>query len=60
LTKAFITESDYPIETAEVLIEYLKGCKNIRRLYGWELLGQVSSPPTFSRAFSDFATGKLP
>jgi len=60
LAKAFIAKSIYMIETTDALIDYLKGCKNIRRLCGWELASQVPSPPTFSRAFSEFATGELP
>ena len=60
LAKAFIAKSIYTIETTDALIDYLKGCKNIRRLCGWELPSQVPSPPTFSRAFSEFANGELP
>ena len=60
LAKAFIAKSVYMIETTEALIDHLKGCKNIRRLCGWEVATQVPSPPTFSRAFSEFATGELP
>lgn len=60
LAKAFIAKSIYAIETTDALIDYLKGCKNIRRLCGWELPSQVPSPPTFSRAFSEFAKGELP
>jgi hypothetical protein len=60
LARAFIAKSIYTIETTDALIDYLKGCKNIRRLCGWELASQVPSPPTFSRAFSEFAKGELP
>jgi hypothetical protein len=60
LAKAFIAKSIYAIETTDALIDYLKGCKNIRRLCGWVLPSQVPSPPTFSRAFSEFAKGELP
>jgi hypothetical protein len=60
LAKAFIAKSIYMIETTDALINYLKGCKNIRRLCGWELSSQVPSSPTFSRAFSEFAKGELP
>jgi len=60
LAKAFIAKSIYMIETTDALIVYLKGCKNIRRLRGWELASQVPSAPTFSRAFSEFAKGELP
>ena len=32
----------------------------MRRLCGWESAGAVPSEPTFSRAFTQFATGQLP
>jgi len=60
LARAFIAKSIYAIEITDALIDYLKGCKNIRRLCGWELSSQVPSPPTFSRAFTEFAKGELP
>jgi len=60
LAKAFIAKSVYNFATTEILIEYLTGCKNIRQLCGWELPSQVPSSPTFSRAFNEFASGKLP
>jgi hypothetical protein len=60
LAKAFIAKSVYKFETNEMLIEHLKGCRNIRRLCGWELPDQVPSPPTFSRAFNEFAKDNLP
>lgn len=60
LAKAFIAKSVYNFKTTDMLIEYLIGCKNIRQLCGWERPGQVPSPSTFSRAFDEFSTGKLP
>jgi len=60
MAKAFIVKSVYNFATTDILIEYLIGCKNIRQLCGWELPSEVPSPSTFSRAFNEFATGKLP
>jgi len=60
LAKAFIAKSVYYLETTDILIVHLKGCKNIRRLCGWERPEQVPSSATFSRAFNEFATGELP
>jgi hypothetical protein len=60
MAKAFVAKSIYKIETTDMLIVYLKDCKNIRRLCGWEQAFQVPSSPTFSRAFAEFAAGKLP
>ena len=60
LAKAFIAKSVYNFETTDILIEYLKGCKNLRRLCSWENRWSVPSKATFSRAFSEFAQRQLP
>ncbi len=60
MAKAFVAKSVYQFETTDILIEYLKSCKNIRRLCGWELACQIPSAPTFSRASAQFATHNLP
>ena len=59
LAKAFIAKSVYNLETTDILIEYLKGCKNLRRLCGWESRYSVPSKSTFSRAFSAFSQNQL-
>ena len=59
IAKAFIAKSIYNFETTDILIEYLHGCKNLRRLCGWEYSRSVPSRATFSRAFSEFADGNL-
>jgi len=59
IAKAFIAKSVYNFETTDILIEYLRGCKNLRRLCGWEYSRNVPSKSTFSRAFSEFADGSL-
>jgi len=60
IAKALVAKSVYKFETTDILIEYLKGCKNIRRLCGWEMSGAIPSSATFSRAFSEFAKHGLP
>lgn len=55
-----MAKSVYNFETTDILIEYLKGCKNLRRLCGWENRWSVPSKATFSRAFSEFAQKQLP
>jgi hypothetical protein len=60
IAKAFVAKSVYKFQTTDILIEYLKGCKNIRRLCGWEIVGEVPSRATFSRAFSEFSKNSLP
>jgi len=59
LAKAFTAKAVYNFETTGLLIEYLKGCKNLRRLCGWKTRHHVPSSPTFSRAFAEFAKGQL-
>ena len=60
IAKAFVAKSVYKFQTTDILIEYLNGCKNIRRLCGWETVGEVPSRATFSRAFSEFSKNSLP
>jgi hypothetical protein len=59
IAKAFIAKASYNFETTDILIEYLHSCKNLRRLCGWECSSNVPSRATFSRAFAEFAKGKL-
>ena len=59
IAKAFIAKAVYNLETTDILIEYLHGCKNLRRLCGWEYSWNVPSKATFSRAFAEFANGNL-
>ncbi len=60
LAKAFVAKMVYNFETTDILIEYLRGCKNLRRLCGWEIPEAVPSAPTFSRAFEQFSNEQLP
>ena len=55
LLKAFVAKAVYDFTTTEILVEYLKSCKNIRRLCGWETVWEIPSLSTFSRAFDQFA-----
>jgi len=59
IAKAFVAKSVYKFGTTDILIEYLNGCKNIRRLCGWERSSELPSRATFSRAFSEFAKHNL-
>jgi len=59
LLKAFAAKAVYNFETSEILIEFLKNSKNLRRLCGWEYGFQVPSASTFSRAFEQFSKDKL-
>jgi hypothetical protein len=59
IAKAFIAKAVYNFETTDILIEYLHGCKNLRRLCGWEYSWDVPSRATFSRVFAEFTDGSL-
>lgn len=59
IAKAFVAKAVYNFETTDILIEHLRGCKNIRRLCGWETIWQIPSRSTFSRAFSEFSAKGL-
>ena len=59
MAKAFVAKAIYNFETTDILIDYLRGCKNLRRLCGWENPWQVPSKSTFSRAFAQFSEGNL-
>ena len=56
LMKAFIVKSLYNLDNTKLLIEFLKGTENLRRLCGWETAGAVPSEATFSRAFTEFSS----
>ena len=60
MAKAFVAKSVYKFETTDILIEFLRSCKSIRRLCGWGHASEIPSSATFSRAFAEFATHSLP
>lgn len=55
LLKAFVAKAVYDFATTEILVEHLKSCKNLRRLCGWEMVWEIPSLSTFSRAFGQFS-----
>lgn len=60
IAKAFVAKALYNFATTEILVVYLNGCKNLRRLCGWDTKQEIPSLATFSRAFSEFSHGQLP
>lgn len=60
IVKAYVAKAVYNFETTDIMIEYLKGSKNLRRLCGWEWKGSIPSKATFSRAFDEYSEGELP
>jgi hypothetical protein len=57
---AFIAKAVYQIPTTRMLIETLKTNRTVRHLCGWDDPSDVPDESCFSRAFKQFAEGKLP
>jgi hypothetical protein len=60
LCKAFIAKAVWDFSTTRALLDAVRHRPTLRRLCGWETLGEVPSESTFSRAFADFAQDELP
>lgn len=60
LCKAFIAKAVWDFATTRDLIDAVRHRPALRRLCGWETLGDVPSEATFSRAFSAFAKDQRP
>ncbi|MGI6494837.1 MAG: transposase [Kiritimatiellia bacterium] len=60
LCKAFIAKAVWDYATTRDLIDAIRHCPALRRLCGWETLGEVPSEATFSRAFAAFAGNGCP
>ena len=60
LCKAFIAKAVWDFSTTRDLIDAIRHRPALRRLCGWEALGEVPSESTFSRAFEQFARDNRP
>jgi len=60
LCKAFIAKAVWDFPTTSALIDAVRHRPTLRRLCGWETLGEVPGESTFSRAFTAFAQDELP
>jgi hypothetical protein len=60
LCKAFIAKAVWNFATTRDLIDAIRHRPALRRLCGWETLGEVPSEATFSRAFDAFARDGRP
>lgn len=60
IAKALIAKAVYGMPNTGGLIAYLNASPTLRRLCGWESVGDVPSETTFSRVFKVFAEDKLP
>ncbi|MCP4365054.1 MAG: transposase, partial [Planctomycetes bacterium] len=59
LARAFVAKAVYNLSTTRMLIDRLMCDKTLRRICGWERQSDIPSESTFSRAFAEFAEGKL-
>ena len=59
LFKAFVAKAVWDFPTTRNLIDAIRHRPALRRLCGWETLGEVPSEATFSRAFAAFAEDEL-
>ncbi len=60
LCKAFIAKAVWDFPSTRDLIDAIRHRPALRRLCGWESLGEVPTEATFSRAFATFAQDGLP
>jgi hypothetical protein len=60
LLHAFIAKSVYEFPTTRALLEALKASPTLRRLCGWESVGDIPHESTFSRALAAFSHDELP
>jgi len=60
LCKAFIAKAVWDFPTTRDLIDAVRHRPTLRRLCGWETLGEIPGESTFSRAFAAFAEDQLP
>jgi hypothetical protein len=57
---AFIAKAVYQLPATRVLLDLLNTRPTLRRLCGWESVGEIPSESTFSRAFAAFSAGEFP
>ena len=53
-------DSVWNFPTTRALLDSLHSAPSLRRLCGWDRVGDIPSEATFSRAFAAFASGELP
>ena len=60
MARAFVAKAVYNMSTTRQLLERLSADEALRRICGWETLGEVPHESKFSRAFADLAENQLP
>ncbi|MCY4346431.1 MAG: transposase, partial [Aestuariivita sp.] len=60
LARSFIAKAVWDLPTTRAFLDRLSCDPKMRRLCGWERVGDIPSESTFSRAFAEFAEMALP
>jgi hypothetical protein len=60
IARAFVAKIIYRMPTTRALLDRLETDSNLRRICGWELKNDVPNEWTFSRAFAEFSSSRLP
>ena len=60
IARAFVAKMVYNQPTTRALLDRLATDSALRRICGWERLNDVPDEWTFSRAFAEFSTSRLP
>ena len=60
IARAFLAKSVWDLATTRALLDRLHCDIALRRLCGWHHPSEIPSEATFSRAFAEFAEGRLP
>jgi hypothetical protein len=60
IARAFVAKSVYNLGSTRALLDRLRCDPAVRRICGWESRYAIPSESTFSRAFGEFARGRLP
>jgi hypothetical protein len=60
IARAFVAKQVDNTPTTRALLDRLQVDRQLRRLCGWERVGDIPKEWTFSRAFAEFAASRLP
>ncbi|MBF0423980.1 MAG: transposase [Magnetococcales bacterium] len=60
IARAFVAKATMNLPTTVMLLDRLESDAQLRRICGWEKRQEIPDESTFSRAFKEFATSRLP
>jgi hypothetical protein len=60
LAKAFVAKAVWDMPTTRALLDMINSSPSLRRLCGWDTIGEIPAECAFSRAFASFAEMELP